>query len=80
MTTIVAQPETRHAFPWWGVLLEALTLTVIGVLLLVVPRASVVLILRFIGIYFLVSGAIALVTLVTGAGRRRAVRCTPCAA
>ena len=69
MTTIVAQPETRHAFPWWGVLLEALTLTVIGVLLLVVPRASVVLILRFIGIYFLVSGAIALVTLVTRRGQ-----------
>ncbi len=73
MATGTLQGTAQRSFPWWGVLLEALTLTIIGVLLLVWPRASVVLVLRLIGIYFLAGGAVALVAVArghtTGSGR-----------
>lgn len=66
MATVTARGDTQHSFPWWGVLIEALTLTTIGGLLLLWPRAGVVLILRFIGIYFLAGGAVSLAVAVTG--------------
>ena len=66
MATVTARGDAQHSFPWWGVLLEALTLTIIGGLLLLWPRAGVVLILRFIGIYFVAGGLISLVAVARG--------------
>ena len=74
MASGTLQGAARHSFPWWGVLLEALTLMVVGVLLLVWPRASVVLIMRLIGIYFLAGGAIALVAVARGQTTERGRR------
>ena len=48
-------------FPWWAVLLQGIFSILIGILLLVYPGATTLVIVQFIGIYWLVSGIFSLV-------------------
>ena len=49
--------EAREAsFPWWLVLLNGIAGVIIGILLLTSTAATVIVIVQFIGIYWLISG------------------------
>jgi uncharacterized membrane protein HdeD (DUF308 family) len=60
MTTASAIKEPV-GFPWWAVLVQGIFSIVIGILLLTYPGATTLVIVQFIGIYWLVSGIFSLV-------------------
>jgi len=60
MTTSSAV-EKPIGFPWWAVLIQGIFSIIIGFLLLTDPGATTVVIVQFIGIYWLVTGIFSLV-------------------
>jgi len=60
MTTASAI-EQPVRFPWWAVLVQGIFAIIIGILLLTYPGATTLVIVQFIGIYWLVSGIFSLV-------------------
>jgi uncharacterized membrane protein HdeD (DUF308 family) len=65
MATMTASSATTgsNMYPWWAVLLQGIFALIIGLLLLTNTAATTVVIVQFIGIYWLVSGIFALVGL-----------------
>lgn len=51
------------AFPWWSSLIQGIFILIIGILLLTNPAATTVVIVQFIGIYWLVAGIFGLVSI-----------------
>ncbi len=64
MTTLTATEE-YSGFPWWAVLLQGIFAILIGILLLMYPGATTLVIVQFVGIYWLVAGIFSLVSLFT---------------
>jgi len=62
MTTASAI-EQPVSFPWWAVLVQGIFAIIIGILLLAYPGATTLVIVQFIGIYWLVSGIFSLVSI-----------------
>jgi len=60
MTTASAIEEPL-SFPWWAVLIQGIFSIIIGILLLTNPGATTLVIVQFIGIYWLVTGIFSLV-------------------
>jgi len=60
MTTVSAIEEPA-SFPWWAVLIQGIFSILIGILLLAYPGATTLVIIQFIGIYWLVTGIFSLV-------------------
>jgi len=60
MTTVSAIEEPV-SFPWWAVLIQGIFSIFIGILLLAYPGATTLVIIQFIGIYWLVTGIFSLV-------------------
>jgi uncharacterized membrane protein HdeD (DUF308 family) len=60
MTTVSAIEEPA-GFPWWAVLVQGIFSILIGLLLLAYPGATTLVIIQFIGIYWLVTGIFSLV-------------------
>lgn len=65
MTTIPATQETstKHVLPWWVTLLQGLFSIIIGLLLLLSPGMTVLALVQLLGIYWLVSGLLSLVSI-----------------
>ena len=65
MTTLPATQETtnKHDFAWWIVLIQGILSIIIGVLLLVSPGMTVLVLVQFLGIYWLVGGVLSLVSI-----------------
>jgi uncharacterized membrane protein HdeD (DUF308 family) len=61
-TTRATAVEDR-GFPWWLVLISGIAALVLGSLLLSAPGSTTVVILQFLGVYWLVSGIFSLVSL-----------------
>lgn len=55
--------ERPAGFPWWAVMIQGVFSLVIGILLLVYPGATTLVIVQFIGIYWLISGIFSLVAI-----------------
>lgn len=53
--------EEPVSFPWWAVLIQGIFSILIGLLLLTDPGATTLVIVQFIGIYWLVTGVFSLV-------------------
>jgi len=51
------------AVPWWHLLLEGITAVIIGILLVSFPRQTTVVLVQLLGIYWFVTGILALVSL-----------------
>ncbi|MBE3558226.1 MAG: HdeD family acid-resistance protein [Ktedonobacteraceae bacterium] len=49
--------------PWWLVLLQGIAAAVVGILLLISPALTLLLLVQILGIYWLISGLFALVSL-----------------
>ena len=62
MTTVSAIEEPV-SFPWWAVLVQGIFSIIIGILLLAYPGATTLVIVQFIGIYWLVTGVFSLVSI-----------------
>jgi len=60
MTTTSAIEEPV-SFPWWAVLIQGIFSIIIGILLLAYPGATMLVIVQFIGIYWLITGIFSLV-------------------
>lgn len=60
MTTARAIEEPVN-FPWWAVLIQGIFSIIIGILLLTYPGATTLVIVQFIGIYWMISGIFSLV-------------------
>ena len=62
MTTATASQEGPTE-PWWLVLLEGIALVILGLMLLTDPAATTVVLIQFLGIYWLVKGIFELVSM-----------------
>lgn len=51
------------AVPWWHLLLEGITAVIIGILLVSFPKETTVVLVQILGIYWFVTGILALVSL-----------------
>ena len=60
MTTVSAIEEPV-SFPWWAILIQGIFSIIIGILLLAYPGATTLVIVQFIGIYWLITGIFSLV-------------------
>lgn len=62
MTTMNAMQETKQS-PWWAGLVQGIFSILIGVLLVTNPGATTVVIVQFIGIYWLVTGIFSFISI-----------------
>lgn len=62
MSTLTNSTES-NLFPWWVGLVQGIFILIVGLLLLTNPLATTLVIVQFLGIYWLVSGVFALVGL-----------------
>lgn len=58
---VLSAQETR--MPWWVVLLQGFAALIVGILLLVNPAATTIVLIQFLGVYWLVSGIFTLIGL-----------------
>jgi uncharacterized membrane protein HdeD (DUF308 family) len=49
--------------PWWLVLVEGIAALIVGILLITVPARSVLILVQFLGIYWLITGVLAIVSI-----------------
>lgn len=63
MTTTVMQPSSHPNIPWWLVLLEGIALIILGLLLIFSPGMTTLVLVQFIGVYWLVSGIFRIVSI-----------------
>jgi len=68
MTAAVTQ--TKSPVPWWLILIEGIAVLVLGVLLLTSPLATTIILVTFLGAYFLVSGIFNIVAVFTNKQRK----------
>jgi uncharacterized membrane protein HdeD (DUF308 family) len=58
-----AVPQEQQNIPWWVVLLQGIAAVILGIFLLLSPGMTMVVIVQFIGIYWLVSGLFQIVAI-----------------
>lgn len=63
MTTPIVSAEETPSTPWWVVLLEGIIAILIGLLLLMRPAATMIVLIQFLGFYWLATGIFSLVSL-----------------
>jgi uncharacterized membrane protein HdeD (DUF308 family) len=61
---------TEETFPWWLVLLEGIVTLLFGLILLAWPAQTLVILVTFLGIYWMISGIVALVGVIFGGEHR----------
>ena len=54
------------AMPWWLIVIEGAAALVVGLLLLLAPGASTVILVQILGLYWLISGLFAIVSIFLG--------------
>jgi len=60
MTAAVSNSQTR-IFPWWLVLIEGIAAVVLGVLLLIRPAMTTLILVQFLGLWWFIGGLFAIV-------------------
>lgn len=68
MTATQAAPvtETGSLFPWWILLMQGIASLILGVLLVISPGMTTLIVVQFLGVYWLVSGMFSLIRIFTG--------------
>ena len=62
MTTTAAQ-KSPFGSPWWLILLEGIALFILGLLLLAAPGITTIVLVQFIGIYWIVVGILKIISI-----------------
>ena len=60
MTATTLQKQAA-SIPWWVVLIEGIAAIILGILLLINPGSTTVLIIQFLGIYWFIDGIVSIV-------------------
>ncbi len=63
MATTTASRQEQPSVPWWLVLLQGIALIVLGALLLTSPGMTTVVLIQFLGIYWLIKGIFDIVSM-----------------
>ena len=63
MSTSAVTVKPKHKIPWWLFLLEGMFAIFIGVLLLLYPAATTVVLVQFLGVYFVIKGVLSFVSI-----------------
>ena len=63
MTAAEVTSSESRGLPWWLVLLEGIALIILGVLLLLNPAKTSVILIQFLGIYWLVAGIFRIISI-----------------
>jgi uncharacterized membrane protein HdeD (DUF308 family) len=63
MAMSMATQSTSTSFPWWMLLLEGIAALIIGFFLVISPGITTVVLVQFLGFYWLFSGVLSLVSL-----------------
>jgi uncharacterized membrane protein HdeD (DUF308 family) len=63
MATTTASQQQQPSVPWWLVLLQGIALIVLGALLLTSPGMTTVVLIQFLGIYWLIKGIFDIVSM-----------------
>lgn len=63
MASVTAQSAQYKPIPWWVILLQGIAGVIIGILLLLQPVPSTVLLVQLLGIYWLVGGIFEIVSI-----------------
>jgi uncharacterized membrane protein HdeD (DUF308 family) len=58
-----ATPQQSAGVPWWLILIEGIFAIVIGLLLFSAPKMTTVVLVQFVGIYFLVAGMFKIISI-----------------
>jgi uncharacterized membrane protein HdeD (DUF308 family) len=61
MSVAVSGAPSQPSVPWWAVLIEGIAALIIGVLLLMSPATTTVVLIQFLGWYWLITGIISIV-------------------
>ena len=62
MTANVVEKETK-AVPWWLILIEGVALVVLGLLWLSNPKATTLVVMQLVGLYWLIAGIFKLISI-----------------
>ena len=63
MTTSMVSEAEVAGVPWWMVLIEGIALIILGLLMLASPGMTTVILIQFVGIYWLVAGIFKIVSI-----------------
>jgi uncharacterized membrane protein HdeD (DUF308 family)/predicted flap endonuclease-1-like 5' DNA nuclease len=63
MTAVTAANQDRFVLPWWVVLLEGIAAIIIGIMLLVSPGMTTLIVIQVLGIYWLITGIFQIVAI-----------------
>ena len=63
MTTNMVSEAEVAGVPWWMVLIEGIALIILGLLMLTSPGMTTVILIQFVGIYWLVAGIFKIVSI-----------------
>ncbi|MCB0165420.1 MAG: DUF308 domain-containing protein [Anaerolineae bacterium] len=55
--------SSRPQVPWWLVLVEGISLLILGALLLISPGMTTIIVVRFVGIYWLIAGIFKIISI-----------------
>jgi uncharacterized membrane protein HdeD (DUF308 family) len=61
MSTIWSSQAHTQRFPWWVVLLEGIAALIVGICLLISPGITTLVLVQFLGFYWLISGTLSIV-------------------
>lgn len=64
MSTVNRVETQTPSIPWWLVLIEGIAAIIIGILLFARPAATTLLLIQFLGIYWLITGIFTLISLI----------------
>ncbi len=62
MTTAALSVENKR-IPWWVILLQGIALVILGILLLTAPGATLLILVQFLGIWWLVQGLFQIISI-----------------
>jgi uncharacterized membrane protein HdeD (DUF308 family) len=59
----MASATTRHGTPWWLIMIAGIAVFIVGLLFLISPGMSLLVLVQLLGLYWLVTGILSLVSL-----------------
>lgn len=63
MSAVSVSDYDSQSVPWWMILLEGISLVVLGILLLVKPGMTTLILVQFLGIYWLIAGIFKIISI-----------------
>lgn len=59
----INETATSHRMPWWVIMIAGIAVFIVGLLLLISPHMSLLILVQLLGIYWLVTGTLSVVSI-----------------